>query len=218
MAVLDPVRLVITNYPEGKSELLTVENNPLKPEDGTREVSFSRELYVEAEDFMEAPAPKYKRLYPGNEVRLKGAYLVTCTGCKKDASGRVVEIYCEYDPASRGGDPADGRKIKGATIHWVNALDCADAEVRVYGYLFTDPEPDGPDKNFLDCLNPESLTVLTGCKVESSLAAAPMPESGKDSEGYQFMRQGYFCLDNKDAKPGHLVFNRSVALKDGFKK
>ena len=218
MAVLDPVKLIITNYPEGKSELLTVENNPLKPEDGTREVSFSRELYVEAEDFMEEPAPKYKRLYPGNEVRLKGAYLVTCTGCKKDENGKVVEIYCEYDPESRGGDPADGRKVKGATIHWVNALDCADAEVRVYGYLFTDPEPDGPDKNFLDCLNPESLTVLTGCKVESGLAAAPMPESGKDSEGYQFMRQGYFCLDNKDAKPGHLVFNRSVALKDSFKK
>ena len=167
---------------------------------------------------MEEPAPKYKRLYPGNEVRLKGAYLVTCTGCKKDENGKVVEICCEYDPESRGGDPADGRKVKGATIHWVNALDCADAEVRVYGYLFTDPEPDGPDKNFLDCLNPESLTVLTGCKVESGLAAAPMPEPGKDSEGYQFMRQGYFCLDNKDAKPGHLVFNRSVALKDSFKK
>ena len=204
--------------PEGMSELLPVENNPLKPEDGMREVSFSREVYVEAEDFMEVPAPKYKRLYPGNEVRLKGAYLVTCTGCKKDKNGKVVEIYCEYDPESRGGDPADGRKVKGATIHWVNALDCADAEVRVYGYLFTDPEPDGADKNFLDCLNPESLTVLTGCKVESGLAAAPMPEAGKDSEGYQFMRQGYFCLDNKDAKPGHLVFNRSVALKDGFKK
>ena len=218
MAVLHPVKLIVTNYPEGKTELLPVENNPLRPEDGTREVSFSHELYIEADDFMEVPAPKYKRMYPGNEVRLKGAYLVTCTGCKKDENGNVTEIYCEYDPDSRGGDPADGRKVKGATIHWVNALDCADAEVRMYDYLFTDPDPDGPDKNFLDFLNPDSLVVLTGCKVEAGLAAAPMPVNGKDSEGYQFMRQGYFCLDNKDAKPGHLVFNRSVALKDSFKK
>ena len=218
MAVLHPVKLIVTNYPEGKTELLPVENNPLRPKDGTREVSFSRELYIEADDFMEVPAPKYKRMYPGNEVRLKGAYLVTCTGCKKDENGNVTEIYCEYDPDSRGGDPADGRKVKGATIHWVNALDCADAEVRMYDYLFTDPDPDGPDKNFLDFLNPDSLVVLTGCKVEAGLAAAPMPVNGKDSEGYQFMRQGYFCLDNKDAKPGHLVFNRSVALKDSFKK
>ena len=218
MAVLHPVKLIVTNYHEGKTELLPVENNPLRPEDGTREVSFSRELYIEADDFMEVPAPKYKRMYPGNEVRLKGAYLVTCTGCKKDENGNVTEIYCEYDPDSRGGDPADGRKVKGATIHWVNALDCADAEVRMYDYLFTDPDPDGPDKNFLDFLNPDSLVVLTGCKVEAGLAAAPMPVNGKDSEGYQFMRQGYFCLDNKDAKPGHLVFNRSVALKDSFKK
>ena len=218
MAVLHPVKLIVTNYHEGKTELLPVENNPLRPEDGTREVSFSRELYIEADDFMEVPAPKYKRMYPGNEVRLKGAYLVTCTGCKKDENGNVTEIYCEYDPDSRGGDPADGRKVKGATIHWVNALDCADAEVRMYDYLFTDPDPDGPDKNFLDFLNPDSLVVLTGCKVEAGLAAAPMPVNGKDSEGYQFMRQGYFCLDHKDAKPGHLVFNRSVALKDSFKK
>ena len=218
MAVLHPVKLIVTNYHEGKTELLPVENNPLRPKDGTREVSFSGELYIEADDFMEVPAPKYKRMYPGNEVRLKGAYLVTCTGCKKDENGNVTEIYCEYDPDSRGGDPADGRKVKGATIHWVNALDCADAEVRMYDYLFTDPDPDGPDKNFLDFLNPDSLVVLTGCKVEAGLAAAPMPVNGKDSEGYQFMRQGYFCLDNKDAKPGHLVFNRSVALKDSFKK
>lgn len=218
MAVLHPVKLIVTNYPEGQSEMLTVENNPLNPEDGTREVSFSRELYIDSNDFMEVPAPKYKRMYPGNEVRLKGAYLVTCTGCKRDADGNVVEIYCEYDPESRGGDPADGRKVKGATIHWVNANDCVDAEVRIYDYLFSDPDPDGPDKNFLDYLNPESLIILKDCKVEAGLSKAAMPEHGKDSEGYQFMREGYFCLDNKDATPGHLVFNRSVALKDSFKK
>ncbi len=218
MAVLRPVKLTITNYPEGQSELLTVENNPLKPEDGTREVSFSRHLWIEADDFMEVPAPKYKRMHPGFEVRLKGAYLVTCTGCAKDENGNVTEIFCEYDPESRGGDPADGRKVKGATIHWVDAGNCADAEVRLYDYLFSDPEPDGADKDFLEALNPDSLTVLTGCKVEASLASAPMPVRGKDSEGFQFMRQGYFVLDNRDAAPGHLVFNRAVALKDSFKK
>jgi glutaminyl-tRNA synthetase len=218
MAVLRPVKLTVTNYPEGQSELLTVENNPMKPADGTRQVSFSRHLWIEEEDFMEVPAPKYKRMHPGFEVRLKGAYLVTCTGCVKDENGKVTEILCEYDPDSRGGDPADGRKVKGATIHWVDADNCADAEVRLYDYLFADPEPDGPDKNFLDCLNPDSLQVLTGCKVEKCLSEIPMPEHGKSAEGFQFMRQGYFCLDNRDAAPGHLVFNRAVALKDSFKK
>ena len=218
MAVLKPVKLIVTNYPEGQSETLTVENNPLREEDGVREITFSRELYIEADDFMEAAAPKYKRLYPGNEVRLKGAYLVTCTGCAKNEDGSIKEVYCEYDPESRGGNPADGRKVKGATIHWVNAADCVDAEVRLYDYLFTDPDPDGQDKDFLEFINPESLVTLTGCKVEAGLAEAPMPVKGKSAEGYQFMRQGYFCLDNKDAKPGHLVFNRSVALKDSFKK
>ena len=218
MAVLHPVKLIVTNYPEGQSEYLTVENNPLRPEDGSREVSFSRELYIESDDFLEAAAPKYKRMYPGNEVRLKGAYLVTCTGFKKDENGSINEIYCTYDPESRGGDPADGRKVKGATIHWVNAADCADAEVRLYDYLFSDPDPDGPDKDFLEFLNPDSLITLKGCKVEASLASAPMPEHGKNSQGYQFMRQGYFCLDNRDAAEGKLVFNRSVALKDSFKR
>ena len=218
MAVLRPVKLTVTNYPEGQSELLEVENNPLDPEAGSRMVSFSRHLWIEADDFTEVPAPKYKRLHPGFEVRLKGAYLVTCSGCVKDENGNVTEVLCEYDPDSRGGDPADGRKVKGATIHWVDADNCADAEVRLYSYLFSDPEPDGPDKNFLDCLNPDSLEVLTGCKVEACLADAPMPEQGKSADGYQFMRQGYFCLDNRDAAPGHLVFNRSVALKDSFKK
>ena len=211
MAVLHPVKLVITNYPAGKSELFEVENNPNRPEDGMRELSFSRELWIEAEDFLEAPIPKYKRMYPGNEVRLKGAYLVTCTGCKKNADGSVAEIYAEYDPDSRGGNPADGRKVKGATIHWVDALTAKDAEVRLYDNLFSDPEPDAADKNFLDCLNPDSLEVLTGCKVEASLAGVVPPGH------FQFMRLGYFCLDSKDSHEGHLVFNRSVSLKDSFK-
>ena len=219
MAVLHPVKLTVTNYPEGKSETLTVENNPLHPEQGVHEVSFSRNLYIESGDFLETPVPKYKRLYPqGPECRLKGAYLVRCTGCVKDENGNVTEVLCEYDPDSRGGDPADGRKVKGGTIHWVDAATAADAEVRMYGYLFTDPDPDGPDKDFIEYLNPDSLVTLTGCKVEKSLADAPMPEKGKTAQGYQFMREGYFCLDCKDAAPGHLVFNRSVALKDGFKK
>ena len=218
MAVLNPVKLTITNYPEGHSETLTVENNPLDPEAGTREITFSRNLYIEADDFLETPIPKYKRLYPnGLECRLKGAYLITCTGCVKDPNGNVVEILAEYDPDSKGGNPADGRKVKGATIHWVDAATAVDAEVRMYDNLFTDPDPDGADKDFLDFLNPESLVTLTGCKVEAGLASMPMPEKGKTAEGYQFMRQGYFCLDNRDATPDHLVFNRSVALKDSFK-
>ncbi|MDY2719582.1 MAG: glutamine--tRNA ligase/YqeY domain fusion protein [Candidatus Faecousia sp.] len=211
MAVLRPVKLVITNYPEGASEIFDVENNPNHPEDGVRQVPFSRELWIEAEDFLEAPIPKYKRMYPGNEVRLKGAYLVTCTGCRKNEDGSIAEIYAEYDPDSRGGDPADGRKVKGATIHWVDAATAKDAEVRLYSDLFSDPEPDAADKNFLDCLNPDSLEILTGCKVEASLAGAAAPAS------FQFMRLGYFCLDSKDSTPEHLVFNRSVSLKDSYK-
>ena len=211
MAVLHPVKLVLTNYPEGQTETFEVENNPNRPEDGTREVSFSRELWIEAEDFLETPIPKYKRLYPGNEVRLKGAYLVTCTGCKKNEDGSIAEIYAEYDPESRGGNPADGRKVKGATIHWVDAATAKDAEVRLYDNLFSDAEPDAADKNFLDCLNPASLEVLENCKVEASLAGAEAP--GR----FQFMRLGYFCLDSKDSRPDRLVFNRSVSLKDSFK-
>ena len=218
MAGLDPVKLTITNYPEIQSEMLPVENHPKDETMGTREVSFSRHLYIECEDFEEVPPPKYKRLYPGNEVRLKGAYLVTCTGCEKDENGNITEVFCEYQPDSKGGNPADGHKVKGATIHWVDAETAVDAEVRIYSYLFSDPDPDGPDKNFLDCLNPDSLKILTGCKLEAALAEIPFPEHAKDSESFQFMRQGYFCLDNKDAAPGHLVFNRSVALKDSFGK
>ena len=212
MAVLKPVKLTITNYPEGKSEMVTVENNPNRPEDGTREVSFSRHLWIEQDDFLAKPIPKYKRLYPnGPECRLKGAYLITCTGCVKDENGNVVEILATYDPESRGGDPADGRKVKGATIHWVDAENCCDAEVRQYDNLFNDPDPDAAGKDFLACLNDKSLEVLTGCKVEASLRDAKAPAS------YQFMRLGYFCPDSKDCAPGHLVFNRSVSLKDSFK-
>jgi glutaminyl-tRNA synthetase len=213
MAVLRPVKLTITNYPEGQSETVEVENNPVDASAGVRQVTFSRNLWIEAEDFLPAPIPKYKRLYPeGPECRLKGAYIIRCTGYNTDENGNVIEVLAEYDPNSRGGDPADGRKVKGATIHWVDANTAADAEVRLYDNLFTDPDPDAADKNFLEAINPDSLQVLTGCKVEASLADAVAPAN------YQFMRQGYFCLDNRDSKPGHLVFNRSVSLKDSFKK
>ena len=210
MAVLDPIRLTVTNYPEGQSETFQVENNPLDPESGTHPVTFSRNLYIESGDFMEEKVGKFFRLYPGNEVRLKGAYVVKCTGCVKDESGKVVEVLCEYDPDSRGGDPADGRKVKG-TIHWVDAETAVDAEVRLYDNLFSDPAPDAADKNFLECLNPNSLEVLTGCKVEAFLASA------QPQDRFQFMRTGYFCADSKDSKPGHLVFNRAVSLKDSYK-
>ena len=224
MGVLHPVKLVITNYPEGKSETFSVENNPTDPESGTHEITFSRECWIEADDFMEVPVPKYKRLTPnGPECRLKGAYLITCTGCRKDENGNVAEVYAEYDPNSPGGDPADGRKVKGATIHWVDAATALDAEVRVYSELFSDPAPDGADKDFLACMNPDSLDVLSGCKVEPrmrDIAAAydKTEKKGKTAPSFQFMRLGYFCLDNKDCTADHLVFNRSVTLKDSFKK
>ena len=212
MAVLKPVKLTITNYPEGQSEEFTIENNPNNPEDGTRQITFSRNLWIEADDFLAQPIPKYKRLYPdGPECRLKGAYVIKCTGCVMDEQGNVTEVLATYDPESRGGDPADGRKIKGATIHWVDAGNCHDAEVRQYSNLFDDPDPDAAGKDFLACMNPNSLEVLTGCKVEASLCDAKAPTS------YQFMRLGYFCPDSKDCAPGHLVFNRSVSLKDSFK-
>ena len=225
MAVLRPVKLTVTNYPEGKSETVTVENNPTDPTQGTHEITFSRHLWIEADDFMEVPVPKYKRLTPdGLECRLKGAYLVKCTGCVKDENGNVTEVLCEYDPDSRGGDPADGPKVKGATLHWVDAENCMDAEVRLYDNLFSDATPDGPDKDFLDCLNPGSLTVLTGCKVEPEMrkVAAEFDKqenrTGVNAPTFQFMRVGYFCLDNRDSTAEHLVFNRSVSLKDSFKK
>ena len=212
MTVLDPVKLTITNYPEGQSETFQVENNPNDAEAGTREISFSHDLWIERDDFLAQPIPKYKRLYPdGPECRLKGAYVIQCTGCVTDESGKVIEVLATYDPNSRGGDPADGRKIKGATIHWVDANNCVDCEVRQYSNLFDDPDPDAAGKDFLACLNPNSLEVLTHCKAEASLKNAKAPES------YQFMRLGYFCPDSKDSAPEHLVFNRSVSLKDSFK-
>ena len=212
MAVLDPIKLTITNYPEGQSETFEVENNPNDPEAGTRAITFSRDLWIERDDFLAEPIPKYKRLFPeGPECRLKGAYLIQCTGYNTDENGNITEVLATYDPNSRGGDPADGRKVKGATIHWVDANNCAEAEVRQYSNLFDDPDPDAAGKDFLACLNPNSLEVLTGCKVEKSLENAKAPAS------YQFMRLGYFCPDSRDCKDGKLVFNRSVSLKDSFK-
>ena len=210
MAVLRPIKLTVTNYPEGKSEELEIENNPQKPEAGTRKITFSRNLWIESDDFMVEPVKKYNRLYVGNEVRLKSAYLVKCTGFVRDDSGDVAEVLAEYDPATRGGDAPDGRKVRG-TVHWVDAATAVEAEVRLYDNLFADAEPDGGDKNFLDCLNPGSLEVLKGCKVENSLKDAVAPAS------YQFLRLGYFSVDSVDSRPGALVFNRAVALKDSFK-
>ncbi len=210
MVVLRPIKLIITNYPEDKTEEFEIENNPNRPEDGKRTVTFGRECYIEAEDFIEQKIKGYNRLYPGNEVRLKSAYIVKCTGCKKDESGNVVEVYAEYDPETRGGDTPDGRKVRG-TIHWVDAKNYVEAEVRLYDNLFTDPEPDTGDKNFLDYINPESLVVLKGCKAERAV------EKADSSTRYQFMRSGYFCTDN-DSTPDRLIFNRSVSLKDGYKR
>ena len=209
MAVLHPVRLTVTNYPEGKSEVFTVENHPNHPEMGTREITFSRDLWIEADDFMEEKVGKFFRLFPGNEVRLKGAYVVKCTGFINGSDGKFTEVLSEYDAEYHVGYPADGRKIK-STIHWVDAHTAVDAEVRLYSNLFSDPEPDAADKNFLDCLNPDSLEILSGCKVEAGLERAAAPAA------YQFMRLGYFCPD-KDSTPEHPVFNRSVSLKDSYK-
>lgn len=211
MVVLDPVKLVLTNYPEDLTETFTVENNPEKEQDGTRNVSFSRELWIERGDFMEEPEKKYFRLYPGNEVRLKSAYVIRCTGCKKDENGQITEIYATYDPESRGGNPADGRKIKG-TIHWVDKNTSIEAQVRLYDNLFDTPEPDLADCDYLSHINPDSLVTVSHCKLESSLSnAAP-------SDSFQFMRLGYFCVDSMDSREGAPVFNRSVSLKDSYKK
>ena len=210
MAVIRPVKLVIENYPEGLTEEFEVENNPNRVEDGNRTITFSRECFIEADDFMEEPVKGYQRLYPGNEVRLKSTYIVKCTGCKKDENGNVVEVYATYDPETKGGNTPDGRKIRG-TIHWVDANNCENAEIRLYSNLFTVPDPDTGDKNFLDYLNPDSLEVIENAKIEKSLASAKL------GDGFQFMRLGYFCVD-KDSSAEKLIFNRSVSLKDGFKK
>ncbi len=210
MAVLRPLRLAIENYPEGKVEEMEAVNNPEDPSIGARRVPFSRILYIEQDDFRESPPPKYFRLAPGAEVRLRYAYIVKCTGVIKDPNtGEIVEVRCTYDPATVGGD-AKGRKVKG-TIHWVSAAHAAEAEVRLYGHLFVKPRPD-EEEDWKACLNPDSLLVLTGCKLEPSLkGAAP-------GSRYQFERQGYFCVDSKDSRPGHLVFNRTVGLRDTWAK
>ena len=211
MAVLRPLKLTIDNYPADTTETFSIENNPARPDSGTHPVSFSRTLWVERDDFMEEPVKGYFRLFPGNEVRLKSAYVVKCTGCVKDEAGNVVEVLAEYDPETRGGNTPDGRKVKG-TIHWVDAGTAAEAEVRLYASLFTEADPEGGEEDFLAGLNRDSLETLTGCKVEADLACAAAPQA------FQFLRLGYFCVDNVDSRPGHLVFNRSVSLKDSFKK
>ncbi|MGA9069071.1 MAG: glutamine--tRNA ligase/YqeY domain fusion protein [Terracidiphilus sp.] len=211
MAVLHPLKLVIDNYPDGE-EFVEVANNPEDPSAGTRQVPFSREIYIEQDDFREVPPPKYYRLSPGKEVRLRNAYFVTAQSVVKDAAGNIVEVHCTYDPASRGGNSPDGRKVK-STMHWVSAAHAISAEIRLYGNLFAKADPydleEGQD--VLDNLNPNSLEILTTAKLEPSLAEAKL------GVPYQFERVGYFCLD-PDSKPEKLVFNRTLALKDAWAK
>jgi glutaminyl-tRNA synthetase len=210
MAVLRPLRLVIENYPEGQEEFFELANHPKNPDMGSRKVGFSREVFIEESDFMETPCSKFFRLAPGKEVRLRGAYLVTCTDVLKDAQGNIKAVVCTYDPASRGGDAPDGRKVKG-TLHWVSARHCAEAEVRLYDRLFNVEFP-GRDADFLTQVNPASLEVLTECKVEGFLTEAA-PE-----DRFQFERQGYFCADRFDHGAGRAVFNRTVTLRDSWAK
>ncbi len=208
MAALDPVKLIIDNYPEGRTEMLTVSNNMENEAMGTREVPFGRELYIDREDFMEVPPKKYFRLYPGNEVRLMNAYFVTCTGCVKDQDGKVVEVHCTYDPETKCGTGFTGRKVKG-TIHWVPAASAVKAEVRLYENIIDEEKGVYNEDGSLN-LNPNSLTVLKECYLEPALAGA------KAYESFQFVRQGYFCVDCKDSRPDALVFNRIVSLKSSY--
>ncbi len=208
MAVLDPVKLIIDNYPEGQTEMLTVGNNPENEALGSREVPFGRELYIEREDFMEEPPKKYFRMFPGNEVRLMNAYFVKCTGCVKNQAGEVVEVHCTYDPASRGGNSPDGRKVKG-TIHWVAADTALKAEVRLYENIIDEEKGVYNEDGSLN-LNPNSLTVLKDCKLEPAFAGA------EKYARFQFVRQGFFCVDAKDSAPDALVFNRIVSLKSSY--
>ena len=208
--VLNPLKVVIENYPEGDSEEMDVVNNPEDPSAGTRKVTFSRELWIERDDFMEEPAPKFFRLAPGREVRLRSAYFVTCTSVVKDASGQVVELRCTYDPSTRGGDSPDGRRPK-ATLHWVSAAHAVQAEVRLYDHLFSEAFPGAEGRDLFSDLNPASETVVTGAFVEPALAGAPVGET------VQFERLGYFCPD-PDSTPEHPVFNRTLTLKDTWAK
>ena len=209
MAVINPLKLVITNYPEGQSELLPVEKNPNDKEAGTKNVTFSRELYIEREDFMENPPKKYFRLFPGNEVRLRGAYFVKCTDVIKDEEGNVLEIHCTYDPETKSGSGFTGRKVKG-TIHWVDANNAVPAEFRLYEPLILDDVEENKGKDFLDQINPNSLTVCNGY-VEADLKEA------KGNTKYQLVRNGYFNVDPKDSTKDHIVLNRIVSLKSSFK-
>lgn len=212
MAVLNPIKLIIDNYPEGQTETLTAVNNPENEADGTREVPFSKTLYIERDDFMEDAPKKYFRLTPGKEVRLRYAYYVTCKNCVKDADGNVVEVHCDYDPETRGGQSADGRKVQG-TIHWVDAATALNAEVRLYDRLFSVPNPDDPQNtgDYKDYLNADSLTVVSNAKLEPALADATLDER------YQFERVGYFALD-KASTPEKPVFNRAASLRDSWSK
>jgi len=210
MAVLQPLKIVIDNYPEEQTEELAAVNNPENPEAGIRNVPFSRELFIEQNDFMEDPPRKYFRLAPGREIRLRYAYFITCTQVIKDENGHVIEVRCTYDPETKGGSAPDGRKVKG-TLHWVSAKHCLDAEVRLYDRLYSVPNP-GRDGDFKKDINIDSLQVLTDCKVEPSLKDAD------PSVTVQFERQGYFCVDFVDSSPAHLIFNRTVALRDSWKK
>ncbi len=211
MAVLKPLKLTIKNYPEGQTETLEAANHPQKEEMGKRPVTFSREIFIEQDDFMEDPPKKFFRLGPGREVRLRYAYLVTCTEAVKDETGRVTELICTYDPATKGGNTPDGRKVKG-TLHWVNAQDCLEADVRLYDRLFKDENPEQDKQDFIENLNPASLEELKGCRLEKSLGQA-LPE-----KVYRFERLGYFCLDSKAGAVGRPVFNRTVTLKDTWAK
>lgn len=208
MAALDPIRLVIDNYPEGQSEILTIANNLENESLGTREVPFERELYIDREDFMEEPPRKYFRLFPGNEVRLMHAYFVTCTGFEKDENGNVTVVHCTYDPASKGGNSPDGRKVKG-TIHWVPASSSVKAQVRLYENIVDEEKGVYNEDGSLN-LNPNSLTVLKDCRLEPSVSDA------KAYDSFQFVRQGFFCVDCRDSRPDELVFNRIVSLKSSF--
>ena len=209
MAVLRPLKVVIDNYPEGQSEDFEVELHPEHPEFGTRKVTFSRELYVEQDDFMAEPVKKYFRLFPGNEVRFKSAYFIKCNSYDTDENGNVTCLHCTYDPESRGGNSPDGRKVKG-TIHWVNANDCKQCEVRLYDRLFSAEEP-GRNGDYFDDLNPDSLEVIENCLLEGGF------ENAKPGDTFQFMRNGYFCVD-KDSTEDKLVFNRTVALNSSWGK
>ena len=208
MAVIDPVKLVIDNYPEGQTEMLQIVNNPENEELGKREVPFSRELYIDRDDFMEEPPKKYFRLFPDNEVRLMGAYFVKCVGYEKDNDGKVTVVHCTYDPASKGGNSPDGRKVKG-TIHWVSAADAVKAEIRLYENIIDEEKGVYNDDGSLN-LNPNSLTVMKECYIE------PSAKGAKAYDSFQFVRQGFFCVDSKDSKPEALVFNRIVSLKSSF--